>query len=97
MRKSWRFYYTSIEGIVFVIDSSSKERIEESRVELHQLMAEGDAKGVPLLILGNKQDKEGALTASELTKELELDSVIQHSRVEMIRVCEASATKGSGF
>mgnify|MGYP001320445293 CR=1 FL=1 len=34
MRSVWKYYYSSIEGIIFVIDSSNKERIVEAKDEL---------------------------------------------------------------
>src|SRR5258708_442617 len=30
MRSVWKYYYSSIEGIIFVIDSSNAERINEA-------------------------------------------------------------------
>ena len=52
MRSVWRHYYESINGVIFVVDSSDKDRIPEVRDELHQIMSE--ALGVPILILANK-------------------------------------------
>lgn len=40
--------------------------------ELHSLLEYPSLAGIPLLILGNKNDLEGALTEEELIEELRL-------------------------
>ena len=47
--------------MVFVVDSADRERIEYSRQELDIMLQEEELKGVPVLILANKQDLPGAM------------------------------------
>lgn len=73
MRHAWKYYFESVNGVIFVIDSADKARIADVRDELHQILGEVVSSGiVPLLILANKQDIEGALTYSELRDQLAL-------------------------
>lgn len=60
----WKHYYETINGVIFVLDSSDKERITDARDELHSIIS--DTVGVPILILANKQDKSGALSYFEI-------------------------------
>ena len=54
MRNVWKYYYPSVEGIVFVVDSSNVERIQDARDELLKLLANDEAKNIPCLIFANK-------------------------------------------
>lgn len=68
IRLLWRYYYNNVEGIIFVIDSNHKERIEDAREEIHKLLGEEELKGAPLLVLANKQDLPGAMTTTEIAE-----------------------------
>ncbi len=61
MRNVWKYYYSSIEGVIFVIDASNKDRIMEARDEIHNLLSNEEARQVPCLIFANKQDLPGAV------------------------------------
>lgn len=38
IRSLWRHYYQNTNGIIFVVDSSDRERIDKARVELEKLI-----------------------------------------------------------
>ena len=40
IRPLWRHYYQNTQGLIYVVDSSDKERVEESREELHKMLNE---------------------------------------------------------
>jgi ADP-ribosylation factor-like protein 8 len=52
-----------------------QEKFEIVRFELHQLMTQQSLAGVPLLVLGNKNDIEGHASVKELIKFLQLDKI----------------------
>ena len=54
MRNVWKYYYSTIEGIIFVIDASNSERVIEAKDELLKLLANEEAKYLPCLIFANK-------------------------------------------
>lgn len=62
IRPYWRCYYPNTNALVFVIDSSDKERMDTAKQELFLLLQEDDLKNVPVAILANKQDIEGSLS-----------------------------------
>ena len=62
-----------------MIDSSDRRRMEETGVELQQLLEEEKLAGVPLLIFANKQDLLSALSPSELTAGLNLHAIRDRS------------------
>lgn len=65
-RESWEKYCRSTDAIMFVVDSTDISNLEEARSQLHSLIAFPSLVGIPLLLLGNKNDLEGALTEEEL-------------------------------
>lgn len=56
IRPLWRHYYTGTQGLVFVVDSQDRERIEEARTELHKILNDREMKECLLLVFANKQD-----------------------------------------
>merc|ERR1719274_148602 len=40
IRKLWRYYYQNTQGLIFVIDSNDRERIEDAREELTHMLSE---------------------------------------------------------
>jgi GTPase SAR1 family protein len=56
IRPYWKNYYENTDGIVFVVDSSDEERLNECVDELQSLLVEEGLLKVPLLVYANKQD-----------------------------------------
>lgn len=63
IRPYWKNYYENTDGLVFVVDSSDEERINECYEELGSLLQEEGLSKVPLLVFANKQDLTFALEA----------------------------------
>jgi ADP-ribosylation factor 6 len=59
IRPLWRHYYTGTQGLVFVVDSQDRERIDEAKQELHRILSDREMKDCLLLIFANKQDLPG--------------------------------------
>jgi signal recognition particle receptor subunit beta len=53
--------------VIFVVDSADKDRVEVARQELELMLQEEELKGVPVLVLANKQDLPNALNDQEVT------------------------------
>ena len=53
--------------MIFVVDSADKERIEVARQELELMLQEEELKGVPVLVLANKQDLANALKEEDVS------------------------------
>ena len=54
IRLLWRHYYQNTQGLIFVVDSNDRDRIEENREELHKMLAEDELKDAVLLVFANK-------------------------------------------
>merc|ERR1712165_198805 len=44
IRKLWRHYYQGTEGLIFVVDSSDRDRIEDVREELNKMLNEDEMR-----------------------------------------------------
>ena len=93
IRSLWRVYFQGTQGLIFVVDSADKERIQETKAELHKLLGEAELGNVVLLVLANKQDMPGAMSASEIREKLDL----VHMRDRPWFVQSSCAVKGEGL
>ena len=55
-RKLWKHYYDRVDAIIFVVDSSDPDRIEDVKSELANLLLEPTLNELPMLIFWNKAD-----------------------------------------
>lgn len=78
IRPLWRHYFVGTQALIFVVDSSDRERLEEARVELHKIINDREMSNVILLVFANKQDLPHAFKPQELTELLHLTSLESH-------------------
>lgn len=71
-RKLWKDYFTTVDGVVYIVDALDRERFPEAKKELDALLADDMLQRVPFLILGNKIDVPTAASEHELRTELGL-------------------------
>lgn len=69
----WERYCRGVQAIVFVIDAADADSLEQARNELQSLLQKPSLQGIPLLVLGNKNDIAGALSTGELIDRLNLN------------------------
>jgi small GTP-binding protein len=92
--ENWTNFYRGTIGIIFVFDSANTDRIPEVKSILHSTFKDEALKGIPVLILGNKQDMESAIKLQgEITKKLELH--LLEGRSWYLKV--GSALQGEGM
>lgn len=65
-RHLWVNYFPAISGIIFVVDVSDRDRLEECKKELNKVLADEDVADCPIAILGNKIDIPGCINEDEL-------------------------------
>merc|ERR1719198_8513 len=56
LRKLWRYYYEGTHGIIYVVDSSDRDRLQDAREELQKMLQADELKDSVLLVFANKQD-----------------------------------------
>ena len=93
LRSYWRNYFEQTDGLIWVVDSSDRARLQDCKVELHNLLEQERLAGASLLVFANKQDVDGAMSAAEISAELELHTQKQHPW----QIFASSAVKGDGL
>eukprot|EP00076_Gallus_gallus_P008550 XP_004937341.1 E3 ubiquitin-protein ligase TRIM23 isoform X3 [Gallus gallus] len=80
-------------AVVFVVDSSHRDRVSEAHSELAKLLTEKELRDALLLIFANKQDVAGALSVEEITELLSLHKLCC-GRNWYIQGCDARSGTG---
>jgi len=100
IRPLWRHYYQNTQGVIFVVDSNDRERVDDSaqcensaKEELHRMLGEDELRDAALLVLANNQDLPNAMTVNEITEKLGLNQI--RNRKWYIQGC--CATTGDGL
>ena len=78
IRPLWRHYYTGTQGLVFVVDSQDRERIDEAKQELHRILSDREMKECLLLVFANKQDLPGGMSFGSFCRNTGLTVSISH-------------------
>ena len=66
--------FKNAKGIIFVIDSHDRDRLEEDFMDdFNYLLCHEDLKNLPVLIMANKQDLDSALSVEEIIKKIEFE------------------------
>ena len=71
-RKLWKDYFTTVDGVVYIVDALDRERFPEAKKELDSLLTDDMLQNVPFLVLGNKVDITSAAGEDELKASLGL-------------------------
>lgn len=86
-------FLPSLQAIIYVVDSSDRERVPTSRSELLSMLSEEELADAKLLVFANKQDQPGAMSAAEVSDALGLDT-LKNRQWSIHKSC---ATKGEGL
>lgn len=70
-----RHFYLGTRGLIFVVDSNDRERIDEAALELQRVLRNVEVANAPLLVLANKQDLPNAMNMDEVEERLGLKSL----------------------
>merc|ERR1711964_397327 len=93
IRPLWRHYYQNTQGLIFVVDSNDRDRVEDAREELNKMLGEEEMRDAVVLVFANKQDLPNAMPAAEVTEKLGLQTV----RNRQWFIQSACATTGEGL
>jgi len=87
-------------GIIFVVDSNDRDRIDDSKdyehsakEELNRMLSEDELREAALLVFANKQDLPNAMKVQEVTERLGLNKL----RLRQWYIQGASAPTGDGL
>ncbi|CAF1228243.1 unnamed protein product, partial [Didymodactylos carnosus] len=94
IRQLWKHYYQGTEGLIYVVDSNDRERIAESKSELHEILKSPEMTHVPIVVIANKQDLKDAMSCSDIVQKLGLNELNGKNRWYIQSAC---AINGDGL
>ncbi|KAJ2523431.1 ADP-ribosylation factor-like protein 8B [Coemansia sp. RSA 1939] len=74
-RSMWERYCRGVNAIVFVIDAADHAKLDQARAELWSLVEKPALANIPVLVLGNKNDLDEALTVDQLIEAMNLQAI----------------------
>ncbi|XP_045071161.1 ADP-ribosylation factor-like protein 13B isoform X2 [Coregonus clupeaformis] len=95
IRGIWKNYYSESYGVVFVVDSSDVQRIQETRETMAEVLRHPRIAGKPVLVLANKQDRDGALAEADIIENLSLEKLVNENKC-LCQIEPCSAVLGYG-
>lgn len=100
IRPLWRHYFQNTQGIIFVVDSNDRERVNEAREELQRMLNEDELRDALLLVFANKQDlpvswKFRIIRFEEMEADYNSRMLCKHPRLQISLVCKVWG-KGHG-
>ncbi|GAM21808.1 hypothetical protein SAMD00019534_049830, partial [Acytostelium subglobosum LB1] len=75
IRNLWRHYYVGTQVLIYVVDSSDRERMEESKQQLYRVLNDPEMREPILLVYANKCDLPGAMTTEEIATTMGLQQL----------------------
>ena len=75
IRPLWRHYYQDVDGVIYVVDSNDRDRMDIAKSELEKMLSEVELRNACVLVYANKQDLPNAMTASEVAEKLQLNKI----------------------
>ncbi|KAH5405733.1 hypothetical protein HBI47_177750 [Parastagonospora nodorum] len=78
LRTYWKNYFEKTDTLIWVVDATDRERIDDCRHELAGLLQEERLSGASLLVFKNKSDVPGAMTEDEVREGLRLEAIKTH-------------------
>ncbi len=95
-RKIWKDYFPAVDGILYLVDSADIKRFPEAKEELNSILNTPELVNIPIAILGNKIDKNGAASEEEIREALDINGLFsKDTRPMELFMC--SVTKKIGF
>ncbi|CAF3372620.1 unnamed protein product [Rotaria sp. Silwood2] len=94
IRPLWKNRFKNISAIVFVIDSTDRERLKQMYDALYKIVNDDELNYQPILILANKQDLSNAMRINELCDKLSMDKIGLNRKWH---IQETIATKSQGL
>ena len=75
MRELFKIFYPDTDGLIIVVDSADKERLDyEGKDFFDFLLEEEELKNCPLLIMANKKDMKDTLSLKEISERFEMEN-----------------------
>ena len=79
LRATWQAYFVNTDAVILIVDSTDRDRVGLCRDELFRCLSLDSLKDCSVLVFANKQDLDDAMSPAEISAELDLVSIQDHS------------------
>jgi ADP-ribosylation factor protein 1 len=93
LRPLWRHYFNNTDGLIYVVDSLDKDRIDRAANEFHSIINDPFMRNSAILVFANKQDMKNCMSAAEVAEALGMHTL----KGRRWHVQSAVATQGLGL
>lgn len=90
-----RHHYSHLKGLVFVVDSTNRERVGSAKEYLEEFLNEDELKHVPIAIALHKRDLDNCMTKEEM-EDWDIRSPYYTKTETMSSVFDDNIPKGRG-
>uniref|UniRef100_A0A915Q5J1 ADP-ribosylation factor-like protein 13B n=1 Tax=Setaria digitata TaxID=48799 RepID=A0A915Q5J1_9BILA len=95
IRSIWKNYYPEVFGIIYVVDGSEEDRIQESGKLLKDVISDEDLRNKPFLVILNKKDRERCIDEIQLTDRFDLHNLANQYQTQIrVEICQSNAGTG---
>ncbi|VDK88908.1 unnamed protein product [Litomosoides sigmodontis] len=95
IRSIWKNYFSEVFGVIYVIDGSVKDRIEESGQLLKHVISDDDLIKKPFLIVLNKKDRERCIDEIQLSDRFNLHNLANRYQTQIrVEICQSNLGSG---
>lgn len=81
-RPYWANFLQKTQLLIFVVDGSNRERIDEAKEALLNILQSEELKDVPCLLLANKQDLKNAASCDEIISDDDLAKLSANKHIK---------------
>ena len=74
-RQGWTTFFNGTDAVLFIVDSSDRDRIGEARDELFRVIKDEATSKCCILVLANKQDVPNCMSLNEVMEKLQLSEI----------------------
>ena len=92
-RVIWDKYYSEAHGLIYVVDSSDEARLQEAVSTFAGLIKHTDLSNIPVLIMANKQDLDGACSIEKIEEIFDVKMILR-KRPCYVQLCSAYTREG---
>jgi small GTP-binding protein len=83
LREFWRHHFTGTQGLIYVVDASDRDRLEEASQLFETVVTDLQLVDASILILANKQDLPHAVSSDELAKIFQVERLCQGRKIHL--------------
>ncbi|KAL3998867.1 ADP-ribosylation factor family protein [Acanthocheilonema viteae] len=95
IRSIWKNYYPEVFGVIYVIDGSARDRIEESGQLLKDAISDKDLNNKPFLVILNKKDRERCIDEIQLSDRFNLHNLANRYQTQIrVEICQLNIGSG---